>query len=49
MGFALQVIEDLKGIKDTVSNSCQMEEACKAWHSYAPTSVYDKKAPDAGV
>lgn len=39
MGFALQIIENLEGIKDTVQDECQMEEVCKSWKAYA--NAYD--------
>lgn len=33
MGFALQIIENLAGI--VIEDSCQLEDTCNAWHSYA--------------
>ena len=35
MGFALQIIENKAGIKETVTDSCQLQDTCKSWNSYA--------------
>ena len=35
MGFALQIIENLKGIADTVADTCLLKNTCKSWKSYA--------------
>ncbi|CAK4033978.1 hypothetical protein AC578_435 [Lecanosticta acicola] len=35
MGFALQIVENLDGIQKTVKDSCQAEDTCKDWHTYA--------------
>lgn len=49
MGFALQVIEALSEIKKQDFDTCSMDEVCKAWHSYAPTSLYDSTMEDSGI
>jgi FtsP/CotA-like multicopper oxidase with cupredoxin domain len=35
MGFALQFIENLDGIKKTVKDACQMDDTCITWNKYA--------------
>ncbi|QIX01866.1 hypothetical protein AMS68_007383 [Peltaster fructicola] len=36
MGFTLEIIEgDASTIKKTIKNSCQLDDTCKAWKSYA--------------
>lgn len=47
MGFALQIIENLDGIKDTVTNECLLEETCKAYNAYA--TEYDIITTDSGI
>lgn len=37
MGFALQIIENLDGISDTVKYGGVMEDTCAAWNDYANT------------
>lgn len=49
MGFALQIIEGQSLIKGTVDNSCQMDDVCKAWNEYSPTSIFDVATTDSGV
>lgn len=47
MGFALQIIEAKEQIKETVTDSCQLEGTCKTWNQYAEQNhVY---AHDSGV
>lgn len=33
MGFALQIIENLEGI--VIDDSCQLEDVCDSWKTYA--------------
>ena len=47
MGFALQIIENLEGIK--VDDSCVLEETCAAWKSYANAYNVFNAPFDAGV
>lgn len=47
MGFALQIIEGLEDIKDTVEYPCQMNDTCDAWHAYA--EEYGIQVTDSGV
>lgn len=35
MGFALQIIENLEGIADTIKFGGQIEDTCSAWTAYA--------------
>ncbi|KAM0724017.1 hypothetical protein Q7P37_001008 [Cladosporium fusiforme] len=35
MGFALQIIEAKDQIRETVTDSCQLEGTCKTWNQYA--------------
>ena len=49
MGFALQIIENLEGIKKTVQDSCQMQEVCAAWDSYAYQYDVFTQNLDAGI
>jgi len=35
MGFALQIIEAKEQIRETVTDSCQLEGTCKTWNQYA--------------
>ena len=52
MGFALQIIENLSGIKETINYGCQMEATCKSWRSYANSFAPHLTAPlveDSGV
>ncbi len=37
MGFALQIIENLEGIADTVKYGGQIEDTCSSWTDYATT------------
>lgn len=47
MGFALQIIEAKEQIRETVTDSCQLEGTCKTWNQYAEKNhVY---AHDSGV
>ena len=47
MGFALQIIENIEAIK--VEDSCQLQDVCDSWKTYAAQyNVYN--APfDSGV
>jgi len=47
MGLALQIIENLDGIKDTVTDSCLLEDTCKAYREYA--TEYDLTTNDSGI
>lgn len=47
MGFALQIIEGLEDIKDTVEYACQMEENCETWHAYQTAN--NIQVTDSGV
>jgi len=47
MGFALQIIEGLEEIKETVEYACQNEDNCDAWHAYA--EEYDIIVTDSGI
>ena len=35
MGFALQIIENLDGIKDTVKHADMMDDVCNSWTDFA--------------
>ncbi|KAK5135794.1 hypothetical protein LTR08_004620 [Meristemomyces frigidus] len=35
MGFALQIIENLDGIKDTVADTCLLQDTCRDYNAYA--------------
>ena len=47
MGFALQIIENLEGIK--VEDSCAMQDVCAAWDAYADQYNIFNAPWDAGV
>ena len=50
MGFALQIIENLEGIENTIKNKDMIDETCNAWTTYA--NAYDVFAAsdyDSGV
>ena len=47
MGFALQLIEHLEGIQDTIKYGGQLEDTCDAWTSYA--TQYSIVTSDSGV
>jgi FtsP/CotA-like multicopper oxidase with cupredoxin domain len=47
MGFALQIIEAKEEIKETVTDSCQLEGTCKTWNQYA--TLNHVVAHDSGV
>ncbi|KAF2716845.1 multicopper oxidase [Polychaeton citri CBS 116435] len=48
MGFALQIIENLEGIKKTEVDTCKMQETCKNWHSYTnQANIFTM--PDSGI
>ena len=50
MGFALQIIENLEGIKDTVKNAKQLEDTCTSWNAYAKQyNVVPDLFEDSGV
>jgi hypothetical protein len=50
MGFALQIIENMSGIKDTVKNPSQLHDTCTSWASYAKEfSVVPGNFEDSGV
>ncbi|KAK6441383.1 hypothetical protein LTR95_002381 [Oleoguttula sp. CCFEE 5521] len=48
MGFALQIIENVEGIKATVKAPEQLEDTCSSWNTYA--GLTNKKTPyDSGI
>jgi len=47
MGFALQIIENLAGIKDTVTDECTLLNTCKSYTAYANQD--DIVTTDSGV
>lgn len=47
MGFALQIIENQAGIKDTVTDPDTLHNTCSAYSSYA--SANDIVTDDSGV
>lgn len=47
MGFALQFIEGQDLIKDTVSDSCMLNDVCTTWRDWA--SEHDIVTDDSGV
>ncbi|KAK5167025.1 uncharacterized protein LTR77_007754 [Saxophila tyrrhenica] len=47
MGFALQIIENLEGIADTIKYGGQIEDTCSAWSEYA--AAYNIVTEDSGV
>ena len=50
MGFALQIIENLEGIKSTIEGQSMIDDTCSAWSDYA--GVYGVTATnsyDSGV
>lgn len=47
MGFALQIIEAKEQIRETVTDSCQLEGTCKTWNQYA--TLNHVVAHDSGV
>jgi len=47
MGFALQIIENLDGIKDTVADTCTLQDTCKAYNEYA--TEYSIVTQDSGI
>lgn len=47
MGFALQIIEGLDEIKETVEYECQMNDTCDSWHAYA--QQYGIETTDSGI
>lgn len=47
MGFALQIIEGLEEIKETVEYPCQLEENCESWNAYA--EEYGIVVADSGI
>jgi len=47
MGFALQIIEGLADIKETVEFECQLEDNCNSWRAYA--EEYGIIVSDSGV
>ncbi|KAJ9667384.1 hypothetical protein H2201_002585 [Coniosporium apollinis] len=38
MGFALQIVEMQDKIRDTIDDSCMLEDTCKAWNKYAKSN-----------
>ncbi|WPG98512.1 laccase-2 [Acrodontium crateriforme] len=48
-GFALQIIENLDGIKDTVHNSCLLNDTCTAWKKYAAANGIEAAPYESGV
>jgi len=47
MGFALQIIENLEGIKETVTDECTLQNTCKAYLEYAEANNIE--TDDSGV
>ncbi|KAK5124865.1 hypothetical protein LTR85_001055 [Meristemomyces frigidus] len=47
MGFALQIIENLEAIKDTVTDTCLLQDTCKAYNAYA--TEFDITTNDSGI
>lgn len=47
MGFALQIIENLDGIADTIKYPGQIEDVCSSWTDYA--NAYNIVTSDSGV
>lgn len=47
MGFALQIIEAKEQIRDTVTDSCQLDGTCKSWNQYA--ALNNIHVEDSGV
>ena len=47
MGFALQIIENLEGIADTIKNGGQIEDTCSAWTDYQ--TAYNIVENDSGI
>ena len=49
MGFALQIIENLDGIADTVNYKSQIDDTCASWDSYATAYNVYAQPYDSGV
>lgn len=47
MGFALQIIEAKELIKDTVTDSCMLNDVCSTWREWA--DEHDIITDDSGV
>jgi hypothetical protein len=47
MGFALQIIENLENIADTVTHGGMIEDTCSSWTDYA--NAYNVFTNDSGV
>lgn len=46
MGFTMEIVEgDIDTIDSTVTNSCQVDNTCKAWNKYAASA----KVQDLGI
>ncbi len=47
MGFALQIIENLEGIADTIKYGGQLKETCASWDTYQ--NAYNLVTVDGGI
>lgn len=49
MGFALQIIENLAGIQDTVTSPDMLTDTCASWNKYANANAIFAAPWESGV
>lgn len=49
MGFAMQIIENLEGIQDTITDSCKLNSMCDNYNKFFDESQLYWHPNDSGV